>query len=197
MHTYSGLRGAHSIRLSMLTQLQACNQFVSLVADRKKNEVYETEKALVWIYASEVVFRDRPIFGFYWYIGIGLNRSWQNAVIFLTHPDNLRKKAQRSKVKTVIFYNNASRCGFINKQTRLTMEHASAVAAETKASSGSFAMLEATTCRCCVRITPVILREVFAARNVLPVLKVQKSNRCLVLRRLILKSLHEKWIALC
>ena len=28
---------------------------------------------------------------------IGLNRSGQNAVIFLTHPDNLRKKAQRSK----------------------------------------------------------------------------------------------------
>jgi len=32
------------------------------------------------------------------------------------------------------------------------MEHASAIAAETKASSQSFAMLEATTCRCCVRI---------------------------------------------
>jgi len=32
------------------------------------------------------------------------------------------------------------------------MEHALAVAAETKASSRSFAMLEATTSRCCVRI---------------------------------------------
>jgi len=32
-------------------------------------------------------------------------------------------------------YSNASWCGFINKQARLTMEHASAVAAETKASS--------------------------------------------------------------
>jgi len=32
------------------------------------------------------------------------------------------------------------------------MEHASTVSAETKASSGSFAMLEATTCRCRVRI---------------------------------------------
>jgi len=32
------------------------------------------------------------------------------------------------------------------------MEHASAIAAETKAPSGSFAMLEATACRCCVQI---------------------------------------------
>jgi len=38
------------------------------------------------------------------------------------------------------------------------MEHVSSVVAKTKASSGSFAMLEAycldrtTTCRCCVRI---------------------------------------------
>jgi len=82
---------------------------------------------------------------------IGLNRSWQNAVIFLTHPDNLRKKAQRSKSRQ-LSYNNAIRCGFINKQTSLTMERASAVTTETKASMGSFAMLEATTCRCCVRI---------------------------------------------
>jgi len=49
-----------------------------------------------------------------WYIG--LNRSWQNAIIFLTHPDNLRKKAQRSKSRQ-LSYNNTSRCGFINKQT--------------------------------------------------------------------------------
>ena len=80
---------------------------------------------------------------------IGLNRSWQNTVIFLTHPDNLRKKAQQSKSRPSS-YNNASRCGFINKQTRLTIERASAI--ETKASSGSFAMLEATTCRCRVPI---------------------------------------------
>ena len=82
---------------------------------------------------------------------IGHNRSWQNAVIFLTLPDNLRKKAQRSKSRQ-LSYNNASRCGFINKQTRLTMERASAVTTETKASSGSFAMLQPTACRCCVRI---------------------------------------------
>jgi len=75
---------------------------------------------------------------------IGLNRSWQNTVIFLTHPDNLRKKAQWSKSRQ-LFYSNTSTCGFINKQTTLTMEHASAVTAKTKASSGSFAMLEATT----------------------------------------------------
>ena len=64
---------------------------------------------------------------------IGLNRSWQNADIFFTHPDNLRKKVPRSK-------------------SRLTMERASVATTKTKASSGSFAMLEATTCRCCVRI---------------------------------------------
>jgi len=61
---------------------------------------------------------------------IGLSRSWQNAVIFLTHPDNLRKKAQRSKSRQ-LSYNNGSRCGFINKQTRLTMERASVVTTET------------------------------------------------------------------
>jgi len=82
---------------------------------------------------------------------IGLNSSWQNAVIFFTHPDNLCKKAQRSMLRQ-LSYNNASRCGFISKQTRLTMEHALAITTETKASSGSFAMLEATTCRCCVQI---------------------------------------------
>ena len=79
-------------------------------------------------------FRDRPIFF------IGLSRCRQNAVIFVTHPDSLRKKAQRCKSRQ-LSYNNARRCGFINKQTTLTMEHASVVAAETKASSGSFAML--------------------------------------------------------
>ena len=45
---------------------------------------------------------------------IGLNRSWQNTVIFLTHPDNLRKKAQQSKSSQLSY--NASRCGFINRQ---------------------------------------------------------------------------------
>jgi len=82
---------------------------------------------------------------------IDLNRSWQNAVIFYMHADNLRKKAQRSKSRQ-LSYSNASKCGFINKLTRLTMQCASAVTTETKASSPSFAMLEATTCRCCVRI---------------------------------------------
>jgi len=28
---------------------------------------------------------------------IGRSRCWQNAVTFLTHPDKLRKKAQRTK----------------------------------------------------------------------------------------------------
>jgi len=55
---------------------------------------------------------------------IGLSRCWENAVIFLTHPDNLRKKAQRNKSRQ-LSCSNASRCVFINKQTRRTMEHAS------------------------------------------------------------------------
>jgi len=50
--------------------------------------------------------RDRPILS-----ASTIHRSWQNAVIFLTHPDNLRKKAQRSKSRQLSY--NASRCGFI------------------------------------------------------------------------------------
>ena len=71
---------------------------------------------------------------------IGLSRCWQNAVIFLTHPNNLRKK--HNEASQHLSYSNTSRCGFINKQTRLTMKHAWAIAAETKASSVSFAMLD-------------------------------------------------------
>jgi len=61
----------------------------------------------------------RPIFGFCQYIGIGqnrLSRCWQNAIIFLMHPDNLLKKAQQSKSKQ-LSCNNVSRCVFINEQT--------------------------------------------------------------------------------
>jgi len=78
--------------------------------------------------------------------------------------NNLRKKAQRSKSRQSS-YKNASRCGFINKQTRLTMERALAVAIETKVSSGSFAMLEATTCRCCVRINSRCTSGSFRSRK--------------------------------
>jgi len=41
---------------------------------------------------------------------IGRSRCWQNTVIFLMHPDNLRKKAQWSKSRQ-LSYSNASRCG--------------------------------------------------------------------------------------
>jgi len=44
---------------------------------------------------------------------IGLRRCWENAVIFLTHADNLRKKAQQTK-SGQLSYNNA-RCVFIDK----------------------------------------------------------------------------------
>jgi len=43
---------------------------------------------------------------------IGLGRSWQNAVIFYTHPDNLRKKAQWTKSRQ-LSCSNADRCAFI------------------------------------------------------------------------------------
>jgi len=100
---------------------------------------------------------------------IGLSRCWQNAVIFLTHPDNLRNKAQWSNSRQ-LSYNNASRCGFTNKQTRLTMEHASAVAAETKASSRSFALREeAAACRCCVRMNSCCTSEGFRSTKRLTV----------------------------
>jgi len=65
---------------------------------------------------------------------IGLSRCWQNAVIFLTHADNLRKKAQRTKSRH-LSCSNANRYVFIDKQTRWTIKHASAIAAKTKASS--------------------------------------------------------------
>jgi len=65
---------------------------------------------------------------------IGLSRCWQNAVILHIHADNLPKKAQQSKSRQ-LSCSNASRCVSINKHTRWTMEHASAVTAETKASS--------------------------------------------------------------
>ena len=72
----------------------------------------------------------RPIVGFHRQLVaaktadfIGLLRFWQNTLIISTHPDILHKKAQRSK-SWQLSYSNASRCGFINKQTRLTMKHA-------------------------------------------------------------------------
>jgi len=53
---------------------------------------------------------------------IGLIRCWQNAVTFLTYADNLGKKTQQTKSRQLSCI-NASRCVFINKQTRWTMEH--------------------------------------------------------------------------
>jgi len=110
------------------------------IRDRPRPDI----SADIWVLTDILVLAKTADF-------ISLSRCWQNAVTFLTHPDNLRKKAQQSKSRQLC-YSNASRCGFINKQTRLTVEHASAVAAETKASLQNFEMLEATACRCCVRI---------------------------------------------
>jgi len=54
---------------------------------------------------------------------IRFSRCWQNTVIFLTHPDNLHKKAQWTKSRQLCC-SNANKCVFINKQTRWTMKHA-------------------------------------------------------------------------
>jgi len=51
---------------------------------------------------------------------IGLCRSCEKAVIFLTHPDNWRWKAQRTKSRQ-LSCSTASRCVFMNKQTRWTV----------------------------------------------------------------------------
>jgi len=65
---------------------------------------------------------------------ISLCWCWQNSVIFLMHAEGLCKKAQRTKSRQ-LSCSNATRSIFTNKQTRWTMEHASAVTAKTKASS--------------------------------------------------------------
>ena len=104
-------------------------------------------KILYYAINFTVFIRHRPIYRPGRYLGftdisvsakttefIGLGRCCQNAVIFLTHPDNLCWKAQRTKLRQ-LSCSTASRCVFINKQTRWTVKHASAVAAEAKASS--------------------------------------------------------------
>ena len=148
--------------------------------------VYSVNFHLLRNWVNVIQCRHRPIYQPGRYLGftdisvsaktadiIGLSRRWQNAVIFLTHPDNLRKKTQRSKSRQ-LSCSNASRCGSINKQTRWTMEHASVVAAETKA-SGSFAMLaayrlyRAPVCRCYLRINCVCASRSFRSTKSLTV----------------------------
>jgi len=92
-------------------------------------KVIKSKKSYAVLKLSVICIRDRPtyrpgryigpIFGFHRYIGIGLT-CWQNAVIFYTHPDNLRKKAQRINSRE-LSCSNASKCVFKNKQTRWTM----------------------------------------------------------------------------
>ena len=65
---------------------------------------------------------------------MGFSRCWQNAVLFLMHADSLCKKAQWTMLRQLSCCNN-SRCIFINKQTKWTMEHASSLTAKTKVSS--------------------------------------------------------------
>jgi len=113
---------------------KSCSIYIlDLIYTSLINMKRQTDMSAWLIYQADICF------SFYQYIGIGQNgrwpqRCWQNAVIFLTHPDNLHKKAQRTKSKQ-LSCSNASRCLFINKQTRWTMKHASAVAAKTKESS--------------------------------------------------------------
>jgi len=125
---------------------------------------------LIWLHRPILrlpiyIYRHRPD-------KISFGKCPQNAVIFLTHSHTLPKKPQQSKSRQ-LSCSNASRCVFIKKQTRLTMEHVSSVVAKTKASSESFAMLEAycldrtTMCRCCVWInSSCTSKEVFVAWKV-------------------------------
>jgi len=78
---------------------------------------------------------------------VGVNRT-------LLHSSRIQTTCARkhNEASQQLSYSNASMCGLKNKQTRLTMWHASAVTAETKTSLGSFAMLEATMSRCCLQI---------------------------------------------
>jgi len=78
----------------------------------------------------------------------------------LLYPSCIQTTCARkhNEARQQLSYNNASKCVFINKQTRLTMKHASAVVVETQALPVSFAMLDvycpdqAAACRCCVWI---------------------------------------------
>ena len=99
----------------------------------------------------------RPIFGFYRYITTG-----QNEIGISRSSENLRRKSKSRQLS----YNNASRCIFINKQTRWTMEHVSAVTAETKASLRILQCLKLPHAGVVYEQTPVVLPDNFAARKV-------------------------------
>jgi len=60
---------------------------------------------------------------------ISPSRCWQKAVIFLTHPDNLHKKAQWTKSRQ-LFCSNDSSCIFIYKHRRWIIKHT--LASQTK-----------------------------------------------------------------
>jgi len=68
----------------------------------------------------------------YQYIGIGLGVVDKTLLHFSHIQTTCTRK--HNEASQQLSYSNASRCVFINKQTRLTMEHALAVTAETKAS---------------------------------------------------------------
>ena len=83
-----------------------------------------------------VLTRDRPIYRYrpkrpIFSASVGVDKTLLYSSHILT---NLHKKAQRTKSRQ-LSCSNASKCIFINKQTRWTTEHVSTVATETKASS--------------------------------------------------------------
>jgi len=95
----------------------ATNQFFTEPrAKRVLKETYVSHYRTLLVYTRDrPIYRPgryyRPIFGFYRYIGIGLSRCWQNAVIFLKHADNLRTKVHRTKSRQ-LSCSNANRCIF-------------------------------------------------------------------------------------
>jgi len=89
-----------------------------------------------WSWLEIDQYIDRSIFGFFQYISaycIGLSRCWQNADIFHKCRQLARKRNDPTKSRQLFCSN--SKCIFINKQPRWTMERVSAVTAETNASS--------------------------------------------------------------
>jgi len=55
---------------------------------------------------------------------IGLSRCWQNTVIVLTHPDNLLKKAEQSKLRQLSCSNVA---GAFSKKKTDKMNHGTCI----------------------------------------------------------------------
>ena len=118
--------------------------------------VMATQKRGVLYPRLEFVSRDRPIyrpiFGFYRYIGQygRYYRPQQKLTKRCYIPHSTRQLAQENTTKQVetVILQQRYQVRFPKQTDKIN--HVSAITTERRASSGSFAMLEATMCRCCV-----------------------------------------------